>query len=183
MEQIDSHLVPPKRRSRLSCIECRRRKVRCSRTYPCNRCLRSRSGRPCTYDASVADDDAYTAPVDNRNASPSSSVERGELLSRLAQNSAPASGGSFELANTMPSTPGTLPFRPERPSSGKQPQDPAASHVLPSCATHHLDQFQEPLDGRTVSLPNSVVRGQNDRIRYWGRSHYATPFSSVSIGN
>jgi hypothetical protein len=42
--------VPPRKRRRpaLSCIECRRRKVKCDRTMPCNHCRQSKSA-VCAY--------------------------------------------------------------------------------------------------------------------------------------
>lgn len=48
-DQDDSH--PRKRqRVRLSCLECRRRKLSCSRDLPCDRCLKSGTPERCNYE-------------------------------------------------------------------------------------------------------------------------------------
>ncbi|KAK7747877.1 hypothetical protein SLS53_001128 [Cytospora paraplurivora] len=43
---------PPRKRQRvrLSCLECRRRKLSCDRGYPCERCLKSGTPDKCTYE-------------------------------------------------------------------------------------------------------------------------------------
>lgn len=43
---------PPRKRQRvrLSCLECRRRKLSCDRGYPCERCLKSGTPDRCTYE-------------------------------------------------------------------------------------------------------------------------------------
>ncbi|KAF3765654.1 hypothetical protein M406DRAFT_255078 [Cryphonectria parasitica EP155] len=44
---------PPRKRQRvrLSCLECRRRKLSCDRGYPCERCLKSGTPDRCTYES------------------------------------------------------------------------------------------------------------------------------------
>ncbi|CRK43827.1 hypothetical protein BN1723_019303, partial [Verticillium longisporum] len=50
----DDHNGPdhPRKRQRvrLSCLECRRRKLSCDRGYPCQRCLKSGTPDRCTYE-------------------------------------------------------------------------------------------------------------------------------------
>ncbi|KXJ86998.1 hypothetical protein Micbo1qcDRAFT_197939 [Microdochium bolleyi] len=55
----DSHVAgssdaqePPRKRQRvrLSCLECRRRKLSCSRELPCDRCIKSGTADRCTYE-------------------------------------------------------------------------------------------------------------------------------------
>jgi hypothetical protein len=45
-----SHSEPPRRRRRpaLSCVPCRRRKIKCDRTMPCNHCMQSKNA-VCSY--------------------------------------------------------------------------------------------------------------------------------------
>ncbi|KAI0484524.1 fungal-specific transcription factor domain-containing protein [Xylariaceae sp. FL0804] len=49
----DSHHEPARKRQRvrLSCMECRRRKLSCSRELPCDRCLKSGTPERCSYEA------------------------------------------------------------------------------------------------------------------------------------
>lgn len=47
----DDHGPPRKRqRVRLSCLECRRRKLSCDREFPCSRCLQSGTADRCEYE-------------------------------------------------------------------------------------------------------------------------------------
>jgi hypothetical protein len=66
-ERDDSHPPARKRqRVRLSCLECRRRKLSCSRELPCDRCIKSGTADRCTYEsrglsaASVGDTSALS---------------------------------------------------------------------------------------------------------------------------
>ncbi|KAI1799206.1 hypothetical protein F4811DRAFT_545069 [Daldinia bambusicola] len=66
----DEHQQGPARkrqRVRLSCLECRRRKLSCSRELPCDRCIKSGTPERCTYEsrpgvtaASVGDKASFT---------------------------------------------------------------------------------------------------------------------------
>lgn len=49
--QGDSQHRRKRQRVRLSCLECRRRKLSCSRELPCDRCLKSGTPERCTYEA------------------------------------------------------------------------------------------------------------------------------------
>src|SRR4051812_43948234 len=42
---------PPRKRRRpaVSCTQCRRRKIKCDRSIPCNNCTKSRVGQDCDY--------------------------------------------------------------------------------------------------------------------------------------
>lgn len=44
--------APPRKRQRvrLSCLECRRRKLSCDREFPCSRCLQSGTAEKCEYE-------------------------------------------------------------------------------------------------------------------------------------
>ncbi|KAK7948610.1 uncharacterized protein PG986_009496 [Apiospora aurea] len=46
-----SHPPRKRQRVRLSCLECRRRKLSCSRELPCDRCVKSGTPERCTYEA------------------------------------------------------------------------------------------------------------------------------------
>ncbi|KAI1330666.1 fungal-specific transcription factor domain-containing protein [Xylariaceae sp. FL0255] len=60
-EEIDAHEDGPddpqhgssrkRQRVRLSCLECRRRKLSCSRELPCDRCIKSGTPERCTYES------------------------------------------------------------------------------------------------------------------------------------
>lgn len=47
-----------RRRPALSCVQCRQRKVRCDRVYPCGPCTRARHEMPCSYTSQDGGEDA-----------------------------------------------------------------------------------------------------------------------------
>lgn len=174
-----------RRRAAVSCVECRKRKVRCSRTLPCTRCVRSRKERTCMYTdingspmvgpgvvATVASNsnDGNSIPV-----SASSSVERGEIFSRLNQGQPVQSVPDEEQTTTdgprlqshLETSTGTW-----HPTAGRV--GAAQSYNGPYCASMSVDHFKEPLHGREITVTNCLARGENERIRYWGRTHWAT---------
>ncbi|KAK8129872.1 hypothetical protein PG999_002252, partial [Apiospora kogelbergensis] len=51
-----SHPRRKRQRVRLSCLECRRRKLSCSRELPCDRCVKSGTPDRCTYEARPSGD-------------------------------------------------------------------------------------------------------------------------------
>ncbi|QRD93157.1 hypothetical protein F9C07_13060 [Aspergillus flavus] len=52
LEEMDSPSQPIRKRRRpaYSCTECRRRKVRCDRSQPCNQCTKQDVALSCTYE-------------------------------------------------------------------------------------------------------------------------------------
>lgn len=48
--QPNSTIKHKRNRTAQSCVQCRQRKVRCDRGYPCAPCLRSKSSLKCSYD-------------------------------------------------------------------------------------------------------------------------------------
>ncbi|KAJ1325173.1 proline utilization trans-activator [Microdochium nivale] len=67
----DSHAAgsdaqePPRKRQRvrLSCLECRRRKLSCSRELPCDRCIKSGTADRCTYEPRPG---SFSGPISER---------------------------------------------------------------------------------------------------------------------
>lgn len=48
---VDGQPARKRQRVRLSCLECRRRKLSCDRGFPCERCLKSGTPDRCTYES------------------------------------------------------------------------------------------------------------------------------------
>jgi len=61
-----------RQRVRLSCLECRRRKLSCDRGFPCERCIKSGTAEACTYESRPG-----LAPP------PKNGISEGALSSRL----------------------------------------------------------------------------------------------------
>lgn len=71
----DTYQTSPRGRAIKSCLECRRRKMRCSRSQPCQNC--SRFSRTCVYlpypdwpQSGVADLSSHSRPRSNKSDSP-----------------------------------------------------------------------------------------------------------------
>lgn len=104
-ESTNSPTEPPRKRRRpaLSCFECRRRKIKCDRNYPCNHCVQSKI-QNCNYSPDAA---ASVAGNDVRNASsdgiPAFTTNAGAQLKSL-----PAGTTTATFAHHFP-TPGSSP--------------------------------------------------------------------------
>ncbi|KAI0911387.1 hypothetical protein F4823DRAFT_561036 [Ustulina deusta] len=63
-EAEDNHQGSTRKRQRvrLSCLECRRRKLSCSRELPCDRCIKSGTPERCTYESRPGGAPATTVP-------------------------------------------------------------------------------------------------------------------------
>jgi hypothetical protein len=48
-QRMDTSVPRKRRRPALSCVQCRRRKVKCDRNNPCGQCMLLRNSDPCTY--------------------------------------------------------------------------------------------------------------------------------------
>ncbi|GAW14894.1 hypothetical protein ANO14919_042990 [Xylariales sp. No.14919] len=57
-----------RQRVRLSCLECRRRKLSCSRELPCDRCVKSGTPERCSYESRPGGPSAATVSAATRNA-------------------------------------------------------------------------------------------------------------------
>ncbi|KAI5862280.1 fungal-specific transcription factor domain-containing protein [Durotheca rogersii] len=84
----DDHQQGPARkrqRVRLSCLECRRRKLSCSRELPCDRCIKSGTPERCSYEARPG---SMTIPAGDRApfAPPGAPVTYGAEIRRPAAN-------------------------------------------------------------------------------------------------
>jgi hypothetical protein len=90
----DSDSAQPARkrqRIRLSCLECRRRKLSCNRMRPCDRCLKSETPDRCKYELKggrVVDATSDAFPIEYRRIDPvtASLQERDDRIRRLEQD-------------------------------------------------------------------------------------------------
>ncbi|KAE9382255.1 hypothetical protein N431DRAFT_360951 [Stipitochalara longipes BDJ] len=177
MSEPPSSTAPPRKRRRpaLSCEQCRRRKIKCDRTYPCGQCLQSKTST-CSYSpdtirrlrhvsetASVAAQPSVGLPDRARDVPvefpPTSSAG-------VSPNSIPHSEATLPSSWTSPSNPTndetndakTLLCRLEKleekvASSGSQ-------HFFPTCESFNSDPLAKGLRG-TVS-----------KTRFFGPSHW-----------
>lgn len=183
--------VEPKRRRRppLSCITCRRRKLKCDRCAPCSQCIKSRTPDNCSYviqpgvtpdeeplegEGPVAGDGpratsmernlhVFHARGDSRvakTAGSSRTDELRELRGRVMMlESALAKSTMSSLSSPLMHTPESL-----DDGGGGGYKRPREEGVAPMVDV----------------LPDPCFRGTNDKTRYVGRSNYALTMYLVS---
>lgn len=143
-----------KNRKALSCEPCRRRKVKCDRSLPCNQCIRHDTADACQYNTGSSHrlpSDAV-APISRTEESP---------LSQLNQA-----------------------FHPQRPMTGSEAtyasfytgdnEDPCSLHT-----PHSGLASPAGLDLSIQSLRQSSFSGHSERTRFFGRSHWALTIDMV----
>ena len=140
----------PRRRRRpaLSCIECRRRKIKCDRTEPCRNCVSTDS--QCTYSR-------YRSAVNTRHPHGSHQGSPGDSRSSLLDH-APHSSPQGEQNSTESQGLGnTLHFsRPELVATRNSTQDAGPSNgVFPSNRSQDLEQRLQNLTRRLQKLEES----------------------------
>ena len=178
-------MSPPRaqrRRAAVSCVECRRRKVRCSRTQPCTRCVSARKGRTCAYTDADGNVVLRSASVGTDNTtgrsiplSASSSVERTVVFSSLSQDHHHSGhpvdnrgAQEIEIQNgAVHQTSGAAyTTRQRHPVNGHTDCHIGRGPNIQWCASIGVDHFREPIEGKLVSVPGCLARGENERIRY-----------------
>lgn len=181
---------PRRRRPALSCTICRRRKLKCDRSIPCEQCIKSKSPESCVY---VDPQSASSARQSHREQS-QSSVGRGSPVhgglhvfdSKHLQNS------SFHFSSRSRVT------KPQRRSdelselrSRVQGLERALTQAnsIPTPETSGADAHSDSDVRRTTSdaqdlsdavkhLPKKYCfRGKGGKTRFGGRSHWAVSLS------
>lgn len=191
-EGIESQSRPTQRRRRppLSCTACRKRKLKCDRSLPCGQCVRSKTTAQCVFVGAqpgiVSDSSQRMSPPQSPYGGVEEQLRRKSGMfvfdSKLGPNSTSTRvskrGRSDELSELRSR------LRVLETSLGK------SSH-LQTPETSVCDVFSEVdtanssenvgVDDRVRFLPDSSFRGKKAKTRYFGRSHYTTTVSFVSI--
>ena len=187
MDTVD----PPRKRRRpaLSCVECRRRKIKCDRNKPCGPCLQSQSPT-CTFS-----NDSSRKPTQSSSPNlfenPSTQSSRQEYSSR--------SGRSGELSNGHFPTPGPSPAASSNPS-GTDPAQPWKSTTVQENETtgtaEALRRRIRELEGQLSANKNEghlsspqpepiphmgsqPIRFNTSKTRYFGPSHCSSYIEQV----
>lgn len=172
-----------RRRPALSCVQCRRRKIKCDRNFPCGQCEQSKSATACFYSPDDAPSPAVH-PADAVNVSPASSSSRITGLGSLerASNSALLKvAGSPATRRSSCSSPGTV---SELSLQGAHPestvQDPKGRIHKPDQLSGTVGRLAEN-SGNALSLPETApsIRGSLSKSRFFGQSHWMTILEQV----
>lgn len=186
-EHLHGHAGPqnPSRRRRrpLSCIVCRRRKLKCDRSLPCAQCIKSKTAGSCTY-AEDQRGSAATSPLRSRlqmasnRATPSASgvyvfdSKHKSPSNRVPKQSEPSElqelRNRVESLENALSLPGTI-LTPDT-TGGVE-----GSNIRPQL-TAEDEIVRENID----AIPGIYFRGRNSRTRFVGRCHWTLSISFVS---
>lgn len=195
-ETTDSgRVVQRRRRPPLSCTECRRRKLKCDRSLPCGQCIRSKTADSCVF---VGPQPGEASGSSQRMSPP---VSRVRLLSDQDEQSG-STGGMFvfdskigpkntsnrvskrghqdelhELRQRLR----TLERALAKPGTVIQTPETSIYDTFSEVATSQNSVEGAGVDDRVRFLPDANFRGKKGKTRYFGRSHYSTTMSFVSL--
>lgn len=143
-----------KNRKALSCDPCRRRKVKCDRSSPCNQCIRHKTVDSCQYitraSHRVASD--VTAPTSRSDQSPPPQVNQAPSPQRTISGLEATCASDHSRRNEGSCSPHT-------------------PHSVPASTAG--------LDPAIQSLGQSSFPGYGGRTRFFGRSHWALTVDMV----
>lgn len=190
MSDLSHSDVPVKKRRRppLSCEQCRKRKIRCDRTYPCNHCKKSKDAI-CTYAASHKPEAAARRPQPTLPSTEASAHSSPRVPLPVLQQERP-DFSEFHRQSTLP-TPLRDPSSTQ-PSTPSQSASASASNVDWLVArvsqlekklaenVHLQDSSQEPIHSGPLSIDTTVhIKGSVSKTRYFGESHWMNGASLV----
>lgn len=186
--QIEAQGVSRRRRRPLSCIICRRRKLKCDRSLPCAQCIKSKTADSCTYsgsrDGPTANTRGSATPPrsrlqtpSNRTAPPAGGLHVFDSRHKAVPNPGPKSGHSNELQelrSRVQSLENALSVQGAIPT----PETLGGSGSTNSWS--RLAPEDEIVRDMIDEMSEKYVRGRNSRTRIVGRSHWTLSMSFVS---
>lgn len=172
-----------RRRPPLSCVTCRRRKLKCDRCNPCGQCVRSKTTDECVFTGAE--------PSTNRQMSPPAS----RPMPSVAHEPRPGMYvfDSKTLSKTGSRSSRVAKRRPDELTEMKQRLKALENSLRSNVRTPatSVDMYSEidtastsenvGVDDRVRYLPDASFRGKKSKTRYFGRSHYTTTISFVSV--
>lgn len=170
---------PRRRRPPLSCITCRRRKLKCDRCCPCAQCIKSKIPNECSYvmnptryDASLPEGPEDNVPAGTAAPVAGRSMNSGLHVFDSRHRVSKASSRQDELQD--------LRGRVKALENAIIKQGAIAT---PETLGDGSDAEVRPKGiGEDVAvLPESCFRGKNDSTKYVGRSNYALTMWLVSL--
>lgn len=209
--QLMSESVPPRKRRRpaLSCVECRRRKIKCDRNVPCAQCTQSNSASCAYKDGYPGLTKGHTTKANSSAKSlPSQSNDYGDLRSAgltvpfvtdVLDNNAksnvplprtvPLFEDSHSNATTLYSPSVGSPEEPQseqnvqvllnRVSKLEQTLNTVSPGNLDPSWTNFSSNDNHALFGQTTRVPVPELRGSVSKTRLFGQSHWMCSFEHV----
>ncbi|KAJ8071760.1 hypothetical protein OCU04_002076 [Sclerotinia nivalis] len=176
-----------RRRPALSCIQCRRRKIKCDRNMPCGQCVSSKTPA-CQYSSDPGPESKR--PRANGNGqyhvtpSPGSTTNASSNFNGVTDNvtnGTPLVSTDFWNERT-PLVEGPLPVRGQVVVPPQNPSDPSVQALLDR--VHKLEQVISETEamngGPNITISSCVkgpsLRGSLSKTRFFGRSHWMNSF-------
>lgn len=206
---VEVSLRKPRKRRRpaLSCVLCRRRKVKCDRKLPCSQCSQYNNA-PCKYDdpevAALGKHSSTPQTLHNSSRVIASNQTHGVLSSREPiifnnQNiSAPPGFESRSPSSSVPLVPAPAAEHPQSEqhvegSLGGAPPQPDSSvqelkdrvQKLEALITSSSKYGPRPSENDSLTLATNIpkLRGNIDKTRFFGKSHWMNTYDEVSISH
>ncbi|KAL4794752.1 hypothetical protein BDV19DRAFT_389887 [Aspergillus venezuelensis] len=162
-----------KKRKMLSCVHCRRRKLKCNRGRPCDQCLRARPSEICDYNLPPPTPPGPLPPLPPITSS--SPPPTFELSASMHQNvplqpDMPCDLSSFGMSHDTRRNAG------ETSASASASASTLAYQPLPLLASGPLDHGAPSIPSLATSQRQKLFsfRGKQQKTRFFGRSHWAT---------
>lgn len=169
---------PRRRRPPLSCITCRRRKLKCDRCCPCAQCIKSKMPNECSYvmnsagrDVSLPEGPEDNALTGTAASAPGRSMNSGLHVFDSRYRVSKASSRQDELQD--------LRGRVKALENVIVKQGAIATPETLGDGSN-AELRPKGVGEDVASLTESCFRGENDRTRYVGRSNYALTMWLVS---
>jgi hypothetical protein len=175
-----------RRRPQLSCILCRRRKVKCNRELPCDQCYKLSKGRSCVYNDIVQSpgNSDHGARSDNASRSPlrRSPFESNTGLPRLREHDVQSGESNLNIlreeSNGRQSRRRDASSRPGRQEVA--PRDQLFRQITPIVA-HESEPGEAHVNNSTDQLNLNFIE-DGWMTEFHGESHWSTIFPKVCPG-
>lgn len=186
----------PKRRRRppLSCIICRRRKLKCDRCEPCSQCVKSRTEDNCIYvpqPSLTRDEDLEGEGVSSQEApgcgnNRAASMERNlHVFHAKGDNRISKKTGGSRVDELQELRGRVMRLETALVKNGPSSlssviQTPESLGDEGGCDVGKRLRADEGISPMVDVMPDPCFRGTNDKTKYVGRSNYALTMSLVS---
>lgn len=193
-----------RRRPALSCEQCRKRKIKCDRNYPCNHCIQSKSAT-CTYSADNAAVFASNPTVNSINNSqttyPSRPKKTPSSISSHLSTDTTSPGTTARGTNSVKSSLYTPTDTDDEGLSrqalldrirslenklaipSEQSKQSEQSEENEFMEVNSLDLFCKPFENQDLAAPDTFegksLRGTVSKTRFFGQSHWMYSYGAV----
>jgi hypothetical protein len=174
--------APPKKRRRpaLSCEQCRRRKIKCDRTYPCGQCLQSKTAS-CSYSPDTIRRLRHVSDTNALPAQPSVDLpNRARDIPEAPSTHASSTGVSPKAISNSEATLSSAWTSPFPVVDAEETSDPKTLlHHIKELVNTDLQGYFPTCESYEPSVPGKYLRGTVSKTRFFGPSHWMHSYGVV----